>query len=145
MVTQCDDIVGINVFYDDVKRHYFLSTNDNDFVGLRFAHLEDTKKAAFGLRKKMDMQYAEFFTDVETGSNDGGKNSFYEIPEWVKDLDDLAEYLQLDGFEFNTLKTLWINIGMRHTGTTEEREIKKRIHYSNKSLKKMERKNEKSK
>ena len=47
------------------------------------------------------------------GTNDGSKNNFYQIPEWVEDLDDLAEYLDLDGFEFNVLKSLWIKIGIR--------------------------------
>jgi len=32
--------------------------------------------------------------------NDGSKNKFYEIPGWVKDLDDLSEYLELDPYEF---------------------------------------------
>lgn len=65
--------------------------------------------------------------------NDGSKNSFYAIPAWVEDLDDLSEYLKLDGFEFNLLKTLWVNMGDRHTGTNEAREINKRVHYANKS------------
>ncbi len=73
-----------------------------------------------------------------TGSNDGSKNSFYAIPDSVKDLDDLAEYLELDPNEFNVLKTLWVNKGIRHNGTTPEREVKKRIHYSQRSLVKLE-------
>ena len=68
--------------------------------------------------------------------NNGSKNKFYEIPKWVKDLDDLSEYLQLDGFEFNILKTLWIHKGNRHNGTSKEREINKRLHYAKKSKKK---------
>lgn len=68
--------------------------------------------------------------------NDGSKNKFYEIPEWVKDLDDLSEYLELDPYEFNILKTLWIHKGKRHTGTTNTREINKRLHYAQKSKEK---------
>lgn len=75
----------------------------------------------------------------KSGSNDGSKNSFYKIPEWVKDVDDLSEYLQLDPYEFNILKTLWVNIGERHSGTNQEREINKCIHYANKRKEKYER------
>lgn len=73
-------------------------------------------------------------------TNNGKKNGFYAIPKWVKDLDDLSEYLDLDGYEFNILKTLWINKGARHTGTNEAREINKRLHYAQKSKKKHTRK-----
>lgn len=72
--------------------------------------------------------------------SNGLKNSFYEIPSWVEDLDDLSEYLQLDPYEFNTLKTLWLHKGNRHDGTNELREINKAIHYSNKRLEKFNRK-----
>ena len=71
--------------------------------------------------------------------SDGKKNKFYEIPKWVKDLDDLSEYLDLDPYEFNVLKTLWIHKGKRHDGTNESRELNKRLHYSKKSLKKHKR------
>lgn len=91
----------------------------------------------------------ELFSKEETKSNcednksnlDGSKNSFYEIPKWIKDLDDLSEYLELDPYEFNILKTLWIHKGNRHQGTNEKRELNKRLHYSNKSLEKFERLN----
>lgn len=73
---------------------------------------------------------SEEVRSVVTGANDGSKNSFYAIPEWVEDLDDLAEYLKLDGFEFNILKSLWVHIGTRHSGTDEKREINKCLHYS---------------
>lgn len=68
--------------------------------------------------------------------NDGSKNKFYEIPEWVKDLDDLSEYLELDPYEFNILKTLWLHKGNRHNGTNNTREINKRLHYAQKSKEK---------
>lgn len=68
--------------------------------------------------------------------NDGSKNKFYEIPEWVKDLDDLSEYLELDPYEFNILKTLWVHKGNRHIGTSNTREINKRLHYAQKSKEK---------
>jgi len=71
------------------------------------------------------------------GSNDGSKNSFYAIPEWVEDVDDLAEYLKLDGFEFNVLKSLWAHIGDRHSGTNVKREANKRVHYANRSVAKI--------
>lgn len=65
--------------------------------------------------------------------NDGSKNKFYKIPKWVKDLDDLSEYLELDPYEFNLLKTLWLHKGNRHSGTDNTREINKRLHYAQKS------------
>lgn len=73
------------------------------------------------------------------GQNNGSKNKFYELPSWVNDCDTLAEYLDLDPYEFNILKTLWINKGARHNGTDKEREIMKCIHYSNKRLDKFKR------
>ena len=76
---------------------------------------------------------------ASNGTNDGSKNNFYSIPYWVHDLDDLAEYLDLDGFEFNTLKSLWLHRGDRHNGTNEEREINKRLHYANRSSRKYQR------
>ena len=74
-------------------------------------------------------------------NNDGGKNSFYAIPEWVKDCDDLAEYLELSFGDGNILKSLWVNIGDRHTGTNPLRESKKCSHYANRRLKRLERGN----
>jgi len=68
--------------------------------------------------------------------NDGSKNKFYEIPGWVKDLDDLSEYLELDPYEFNILKTLWLHKGNRHNGTNNTREINKRLYYAQKSKEK---------
>lgn len=74
--------------------------------------------------------------------NDGSKNNFYAIPAWVEDLDDLSEYLELDGYEFNILKTLWVHKGNRHNGTDEAREINKRLHYAQKSKLKHTRQND---
>ena len=68
--------------------------------------------------------------------NDGSKNKFYKIPKWVKDLDDLSEYLELDPYEFNILKTLWLHKGNRHNGTNNTREINKRLHYAQKGKEK---------
>lgn len=76
---------------------------------------------------------------IKEQKNNGLKNSFYQIPEWIKDLDDLSEYLKLDPYEFNILKTLWIHLGDRHDGTNEVREVNKCIHYSEKRLKKLNR------
>ena len=66
--------------------------------------------------------------------SDGGKNSFYEIPNTVNDVDDLCEYLELNFAQGNILKSLWINKGQRHKGTNELREAKKRVHYSQREL-----------
>jgi len=77
--------------------------------------------------------------DVPSGANDGGSNRFYSIPYWVHDCDTLSEFLELDAYEFNILKTLWLNKGLRHNGTTHERELKKRLHYANRCIEKNER------
>lgn len=66
--------------------------------------------------------------------NDGSKNSFYELPTWVKDVDDLAEYLKLSFDEGNILKSLWCNIGNRHDATNPLREARKGLHYSQRRL-----------
>jgi len=73
------------------------------------------------------------------GANDGSKNSFYDFPEWVTNIDTLAEYLQLDGYDFNVLKSLTVNLGERHAGTSKSRELKKRLHYAKMAIKKFER------
>lgn len=71
---------------------------------------------------------------IKVNNNDGGRNHFYDIPEWVVDVDDLAEYLELNYALGNVLKSLWINIGTRHAATNENREAKKRVHYANREL-----------
>ena len=78
--------------------------------------------------------------DTKSGANDGGKNDFYAIPDWVEDVDTLSEYLELDGYEFNILKTLWYRKGNRHDGTNPKREAKKCLHYANRRMEKIERK-----
>ena len=73
------------------------------------------------------------------GANDGSKNSFYDFPEWVTNIDTLAEYLQLDGYDFNVLKSLTVNLGERHAGTSKKRELNKRLHYSEMAIRKFKR------
>lgn len=74
-----------------------------------------------------------------TGQNDGGENPFYKLPEWVQDVDTLSEYLELDGYEFNILKSLWSHKGQRHVGTNEEREANKCLHYAQRAVDKINR------
>lgn len=62
-------------------------------------------------------------------NKDGSKTSFYNIAH-CEDYDDLAEYLELDGFEFNIGKSLFANLGNRHDGTNPKREAKKCLHYA---------------
>lgn len=67
--------------------------------------------------------------------NDGSKNKFYEIPEWVKDLDDLSEYLDLRGDEFNCLKAIYgvaksRQGANRHSSTGIKRDSNKLLHYA---------------
>ena len=73
------------------------------------------------------------------GANDGSKNSFYDFPEWVTNIDTLAEYLQLDGYDFNVLKSLTANLGERHAGTSKKRELNKRLHYAEMAIRKFQR------
>ena len=70
--------------------------------------------------------------------NDGKKNSFYTIPDWVKDVDDLAEYLNLSFDEGNILKSLWTKLGNRHSGTNPMREANKCLHYAGRRQKRYE-------
>ena len=72
---------------------------------------------------------------VEEVVSDGSKNKFYEIPSWIKDLDDLSEYLDLRGDEFNCLKAIYgiakARQGTsRHSSTGIKRDSNKLLHYS---------------
>lgn len=75
----------------------------------------------------------------EKNSNDGGHNNFYDFPHWVTNIDTLAEYLKLDGYDFNVLKTLTVNLGARHDGTNIKRELNKRLHYVERAIEKFNR------
>jgi len=70
-------------------------------------------------------------------NNSGLKNNFYVIPEYVKDVDDLSEFLNLDGFGFNILKSLFGLNKSRHNGTSPSRDSEKMLHYSIKNLLKL--------
>jgi hypothetical protein len=74
----------------------------------------------------------------ENIKSDGGKNSFYEIPNCVNDVDDLCEFLGLNFAQGNILKSLWSNKGRRHSATNPLREAKKRKHYADRELKRIE-------
>lgn len=102
---------------------------------LQYQEWNDTKEdiQRFEVIKEVSIDINQ---DIKEVVSDGSKNNFYEIPVWVKDLDDLSEYLKLDPYEFNILKTLWIHKGKRHNGTNELREINKRLHYAEKSREK---------
>jgi len=67
-------------------------------------------------------------------NNNGLTNDFYKIKEWVVDVDDLAESLNLDGYQFNILKSLFGLNKSRHNGTTPLRDSNKMLHYSIKNL-----------
>ena len=60
----------------------------------------------------------------------GGNNSFYNIPRWVRNVDDLNEYLQATGPISNITKGLFSTLGDRHQGTSPRRDAKKMIHYA---------------
>jgi len=90
--------------------------------------------------EEVDEMFEESKKDAKIpGANEGSKNSFYDFPEWVTNIDTLAEYLQLDGYDFNVLKSLTVNLGERHAGTSKKRELNKRLHYSKMAIRKFER------
>ena len=88
--------------------------------------------------RDIELEIREEIEETKSFNNDGGKNSFYAIPEDVKDVDDLCEYLELNFYMGNILKSLWANKGNRHEATDEMREAKKRLHYSQKELNRLE-------
>lgn len=114
---------GKEIEWTNSKEYLIVENFIDTYVEDRYYRIKETKSSC----------------EVQNSNLDGSKNSFYAIPEWVEDLDDLSEYLELDPYEFNILKTLWIHKGNRHSGNSEKRELNKRVHYANKSLKKFER------
>ena len=75
--------------------------------------------------------------------SDGSKTNYYNIPDWVEDLDDLIEYLDLGFDGGNCMKALF---GMaiarktgktRHDGTSIVRDSNKLFHYSERINKKV--------
>lgn len=89
------------------------------------------------------LEFARDIRRIDTSDwklkNDGGHNDFYDFPEWVKNIDTLAEYLQLSFAEGNILKSLTANLGNRHNGTDRNREINKCLHYAKVRAKSQER------
>jgi len=60
------------------------------------------------------------------------KNDFYSIPDWVEDVDDLVEYLNLSFDEGNILKSLWGNLG-----TDKLKAANKCLHYAQRRQKRI--------
>ena len=75
--------------------------------------------------------------DIESKVSDGSKTDYYNIPDWVRDVDDLAEWLDLGFDGGNCLKAIFgIAIARktnktRHNGTSISRDAKKLKHYAN--------------
>ena len=67
-------------------------------------------------------------------NNNGGRNSFYDIPETVTNVDSLAKHLKATGPMFNVLKSLFGLNQNRHKGTNSSRDSKKMLHYSIENL-----------
>ena len=123
----------------DLDRFWINKNNDKKEAYDNFVKEVDSQDEEKTLSVMHDFAKGLKFHNKEEQKNNGLKNSFYKIPDWIKDLDDLSEYLKLDPYEFNILKTLWIHLGDRHDGTNEAREVNKCIHYSEKRLKKLNR------
>jgi len=95
---------------------------------------------------KLDDRIAE---PREEHNTDGGKTSLYNIPDWVKDLDDLAEAWSLSPSEFNAIKAIkgasLIRQGKigRHAASSSEpaRDNNKAIYYTQRMLTEYNRKN----
>lgn len=77
-------------------------------------------------------------------NNNGLTNNFYRIEKWVKDVDDLAESLNLTGNLFNILKGIFSTKGDRHAGTNQIRDSFKMIHYSIRHTLSLKRKDDRS-
>lgn len=69
-----------------------------------------------------------------SNGNNGGRNSFYDIPKTVFNVDSLARHLKLSGAGFNVLKSLFGINEARHNGTDTLRDSKKIIHYGIENL-----------
>lgn len=82
---------------------------------------------------------------TQSSKNNGGKTDYYQLPEWVKDADDFAEWRGMDFFQGNILKSVWCFNTQRHSGTNEERELNKIIHYAQKRLNKIKKEKENGK
>ncbi len=74
----------------------------------------------------------------EKSKNNGGKTDYYQLPEWIKDFDDFAEWRGLNGFQFNMGKAMWTFNTERHSGTNAVRDLNKIIHYAQRELKRLE-------
>lgn len=86
-----------------------------------------------------DIQVHNWLKSKPVHNTDGSKTSFYDIPELVKDVDDLAEYWNLKGDEFNCLKAIaGIALGSRHSGTSPLRDAKKLQHYASRIVARLE-------
>jgi len=72
------------------------------------------------------------------GNRDIGFN-FHRFPEWVTDVDTLNEWIGESFYFGNLLKTFWINRGIRHMGTSRQRELNKRSHYYKRLVERHER------
>lgn len=79
----------------------------------------------------------ENIESTQSSKNNGGKTDYYQLPEWVKDADDFTEWRGMDFFQGNILKSVWCFNTQRHSGTNEERELNKIIHYAQKRLNKI--------
>ena len=84
----------------------------------------------------MDYEISDEINKISTHNTNGSKTDYYNIPDWVFDVDDIAEYLDLRGDEFNCLKAIFgIAIARktgipRHSGSDMQRDSKKLLHYA---------------
>ena len=76
-------------------------------------------------------------------NTDGSSTDFYNIIE-CKDLDDLAEHLDLRSDEFNAMKAIFgiakerLDGATRHSGTNTKRDANKLKHYTERIIKRLD-------
>lgn len=79
-----------------------------------------------------DISGVDFVTDCDNTANNGGETDYYKFsnaPFPINDVDDLAEWRNMDFFQSNILKVACtFNVG-RHSATDELRELNKIGHY----------------
>lgn len=97
---------------------------------------EDVDSDDGGICSGCSVNAIEMFLPEKQSDGNGGKNSFYDISK-AKDLDDLVDLWSMDFFNGNILKTLTVDVGIRHNGTSDLREAKKAFHYAERRLRKI--------
>ena len=71
------------------------------------------------------------------GKSDGGSTSYYDLPEWAKDLGDLVEYKGMNFNNGNIFKAAY-RLGEKD-GTSLEYDLNKIIYFAKRELRRLKR------